>query len=250
VSNALKFTDRGEVIVRAAFDQPGGRLRVEVSDTGIGIDEADLDRIFDEFVQVPGAHQIGVKGTGLGLSVSRGLAALLGGDVGAISAPGSGSTFWVDVPAIHVRRGADEASPAASASSATVLVVDDDPTARYLVHHQVAAHGLRVVEAGTGADGIEIARREGPDVVVLDLSMPDLDGLEVLARLRADAATASIPVIVHSARQLTDDERRTIDGFRASVVAKDASPGSVAAAVERSLGSGRAAEVDPASAPR
>lgn len=235
VSNALKFTEAGSVTVRAAFDPGAGRLRIEVADTGVGIAPDDLERVFDEFVQVPGAHQVGVKGTGLGLPVSRGLATLLGGEVGVTSAPGAGSTFWVDVPAIHVTRRADGDTPATQRTEGTVLVVDDDATARYLVHQQLAAQGLRLVEAATGEEGVELARGERPDVVVLDLSMPDLDGLEVLARLRAVADSATLPVIVHTARQLTRDELRAIDRAGATLLGKDARPGAVAASVRAAL---------------
>ena len=233
VSNALKFTDRGSVTIRARLDAAGRRVRVEVADTGIGIEPDDVDRIFEEFVQVAGGHQIGVKGTGLGLSVSRGLATLLGGDVGVSSVPGAGSTFWVEVPVSYVPPREDAGSASGGGRAATVLVIDDDPTARYLVRHELAAGGVRILEAGTGGDGAELARRDRPDVVVLDLSLPDIDGLEVLARLRATEGPDGLPVVVHTGRRLTDDERRAIQLARASVVSKDARPGALADAVRR-----------------
>jgi CheY-like chemotaxis protein len=116
-----------------------------------------------------------------------------------------------------------------------VLVIDDDATARYLIHHQLAAQGLRLLEAGTGADGVELARRDHPDVVVLDLSMPDVDGLEVLDRFRAVDGMDRTPVIVHTGRRLTDAERRVIDRARATIVVKDAGPGAIAAAVRSAI---------------
>jgi signal transduction histidine kinase len=235
VSNALKFTEAGSVTMRATLTEAGDRVRVDVVDTGIGIDPADLDRVFEEFVQVAGAHQIGVKGTGLGLSVSRGLATLLGGEVGVTSEPGTGSTFWVEVPVSYAPRTRDFESPPPAAASPTVLVIDDDATARYLVHHQLAVQGLRLLEAGTAAGGVELARRDRPDVVVLDLSMPDLDGLEVLERLRATEGLGGTPVIVHTGRRLTDDERRTIHRARATIVSKDAGPGAIASAVRAAI---------------
>jgi signal transduction histidine kinase/CheY-like chemotaxis protein len=235
VSNALKFTDRGSVTMRATLTEAGDRVRIEVADTGIGIEPAELERIFEEFVQVAGAHQVGVKGTGLGLSVSRGLATLLGGEVGVSSAPGTGSAFWVEIPVAYVPRTADDPTRPGEAASPTVLVIDDDATARYLIHHQLAAQGLRLLEAGTGADGVELARRDHPDVVVLDLSMPDVDGLEVLDRFRAVDGMDRTPVIVHTGRRLTDAERRVIDRARATIVAKDAGPGAIAAAVRSAI---------------
>jgi signal transduction histidine kinase/ActR/RegA family two-component response regulator len=235
VANALKFTDRGSVTIRAAKAATPDRVRIEVEDTGIGIDAPDLDRIFEEFVQVPGAHQVGVAGTGLGLSVARGLAALLGGEVGAASVPGSGSTFWVELPTAYEPRSDTPPTRPAAGASPTVLVVDDDPTARYLVRHQLAPQGVRLLEAATGADGVELARRDRADVVVLDLTMPDLDGLDVLARLRAIAGLEATPVIVHTGRRLTDDERGTIERAGARVLLKDAAPGAIAAAVHAAV---------------
>jgi DNA-binding response OmpR family regulator len=103
------------------------------------------------------------------------------------------------------------------------------------VRHQLAPQGVRLLEAATGADGVELARRDRPDVVVLDLSMPDLDGLDVLARLRAIAGLEATPVIVHTGRRLTDDERGTIERAGARVLLKDAAPGAIAAAVHAAV---------------
>ncbi|HET7473927.1 MAG TPA: ATP-binding protein [Candidatus Limnocylindrales bacterium] len=235
VSNALKFTFSGSVTITPQFAADRGRLRIEVTDTGIGIAAEHLDRIFDEFVQVTGSHQVGVKGSGLGLSVSRGLAGVLGGEVGATSTLGEGSTFWVEIPAIHAAgSGADDA-PTDLAAGPTVLVVDDDPTARYLVRHQLAPHGLRLIEAATGAAGLDLVRAERPAVVVLDLTMPDADGLDILAELRADRTTRTLPVIVHTGRELTAGERHRIEAANAQLVRKDAAAGAIAIAVQAAL---------------
>jgi signal transduction histidine kinase len=214
ISNALKFTEEGEVRVSGAVADQDRAITFFVSDTGVGIPPADLDRIFEEFVQVEAAQH----GTGLGLSVSRRLARLLGGDVAVESQPGAGSTFRVTVPTIYA--GTDRADvpdrlPAPAREQdlegLSVVVVDDEETARYIARRALAAHGCRVVDAVDGAAGVRAAREELPDAVVLDLKMPGADGFSVLRQLRDDAATAGIPVIVHTALRLSEDERARLE---------------------------------------
>lgn len=230
VSNALKFTAQGEVRVRASADPDPGWVRFTVTDTGVGIAAHDLERIFEEFVQIEGAHQVGLRGTGLGLPLSRRLAALLGGGLTVESELGRGSTFTLRMPAVLPVAAADEAPrgrrgatlPAAAPASAprTALVVDDDEIARYLARGLLAELGCVVVEAPGGVSGLARATELRPDLIVLDLQMPDMDGFEVLARLRADPATAAIPVVVRTSRQLNADDLAAI-GHVAAIVGKD-----------------------------
>ena len=198
VTNALKFTPEGEVVVRAEVDGPDMVFRV--ADTGIGIAPDDLPRVFEEFVQIPGELQREQTGTGLGLPLCRKLAGILGGTLDVESAVGRGSMFTVRFPLV-----AGEERPAAES---LVLVVDDDEAARYVVRTHLRDSGWEVAEAAGGFEALEIARRAHPAAIVLDLSMPDLDGLGVLEQLRADPALATIAVVVHSSQSL-DDERRT-----------------------------------------
>jgi signal transduction histidine kinase/CheY-like chemotaxis protein len=216
ISNALKFTPAGEVVVCA--EAQDAYAVFEVRDSGVGIAAADLDRIFDEFVQIPGALQRERHGTGLGLPLSRKLAEALGGEINVTSSLGVGTTFTVMLPLSHERKPADSQPPPNLTGS--VLIVDDDETSRYIVaaHLRDSAWTVRAVTGGEAAlRAIALSR---PAAVVLDLSMPDLDGIEVLERLRADASTATVPVVVHTSRLLEPGERARIEGLNARILDK------------------------------
>ena len=223
ISNALKFTERGEVRVFATLEGDGS-VTFSVRDTGIGIAEADQARLFHEFGQVPNPLQIKVRGTGLGLSLSKRLAELLGGSVGVESAPGEGSRFWVTVP--MTAPGFD--APISAAPPAQVpepdlplaLVIDDEQTARYLLRRYLSAVGCRVIEATGGAEGLARAESERPDVIFLDLRMPEMLGTEVLARLKRNPATAAIPVIISTSQTIADDEWLRLSTHATALVGK------------------------------
>jgi signal transduction histidine kinase len=213
ISNALKFTRQGEVRVSVA---PGPRDTVvfSVRDSGVGIAPEDQERIFEEFVQVEGPHQQGVKGTGLGLPLSRRLAELLGGSLTVESEPGHGSTFRAAVARDFTQRqgaGEQDASSQALeqhiAQVPTVLIIDDDEVARYLLQRVLADGSLQFREAASGPEGLHLAGELRPAAIVLDMSLPGMDGFEVLEALRRAPATRSIPVIIHTSRSLTEQER-------------------------------------------
>jgi signal transduction histidine kinase/CheY-like chemotaxis protein len=195
ISNALKFTEQGEVRVTATFDAENGRLNLSVRDTGIGIAPQDHERIFEEFSQVDTRIQKRVKGTGLGLPLSRSLAELLGGELILESVPGQGSVFTLSIPP---ERG-DPSRPQRTADNARkrVLLIDDDETFRYVMR-QIISNEPRYefIEAVDGDDGLKIAREQKPDVIILDLQMPTMDGFTVLQELNADSRTSVTPVIV------------------------------------------------------
>jgi CheY-like chemotaxis protein/anti-sigma regulatory factor (Ser/Thr protein kinase) len=216
ISNALKFTPEGDVTVSA--DQDGEKIIFRVTDTGIGIATDDLERIFDEFVQIPGTHQRRRRGTGLGLPLARKLAEALGGQADVTSAVGVGTTFTVRLP---VR--SDHPSPPAPPPedlSGSVLVVDDDETSRYIVAAHLRDSAWVIRTATGGEQALEAIAKSVPAAVVLDLSMPDLDGVEVLERLRANLATAALPVLVHTSRKLGASELERIRRLNASVLDK------------------------------
>jgi signal transduction histidine kinase len=190
VTNALKFTEAGEVRVVAAL-AGADCVTFTVSDTGIGIDPADQARIFEEFEQVQGSLQVQNRGLGLGLALSRRLAGLLGGTLTVSSAPGAGSTFRVTIPLRH------PTAPPARAGHQRVLMIDDEEAARYVLRRLLLEEpGWEVEETNDGLDGVQRARARRPDVVLLDLRMPGLDGFGVMRALEADPATRGLPVVV------------------------------------------------------
>jgi signal transduction histidine kinase len=223
ISNALKYTEAGEVRVSASYVQEREIVLFSVSDTGIGIAPEDQERIFEEFTQIDHALQKRYKGTGLGLPLTRKLATLLGGTVGVRSTLGAGSMFWAEIPTRYAGAHAAAASSAASTEgkpSLRVLVIDDDETARYTVVSFAQRPGTEVIEAENGLAGIARAQSDRPDVILLDLMMPGIGGHEVLQRLKNDPSTAAIPVIIVTSRFVNDDERTQILARVANVIYK------------------------------
>jgi len=214
ISNALKFTEAGEVRISASMAPGGDAIQFRVADTGIGIAPEYQEWIFEEFTQVDNPLQKNQKGTGLGLPLTRKLARLLGGEVSLRSTPGIGSTFSAEIPVRYVVDGTPESEQAVAVESAPVkskvvriLVIDDDETARYTVATFATSHETEVIEAENGLTGIARAQADQPDLILLDLMMPGIGGHEVLQRLENDAATAHIPVVIVTSRFITDDER-------------------------------------------
>lgn len=214
ISNALKFTPHGEVRVFARHDRESGQISLAVRDTGLGIDPRRKAQLFEEFAQIDNPLQRRVKETGLGLPLSRRLANLLGGDIHVDTAPGAGSTFTLTIPAV---RGERPVPPVPAAGVQRVLVVDDEDTFRYVFRQLIGPDpGVEVIEAVDGADGVQRAREQHPDVIVLDLQMPRLDGYGTLRELYADAGTRDIPVIVSTSSVLDAAARQRL--ARASAI--------------------------------
>jgi signal transduction histidine kinase/CheY-like chemotaxis protein len=245
ISNALKFTEQGEVRVTAALAPDGRNVRFSVADTGIGIARADQERIFEEFGQLENPIQKRVKGTGLGLALSRRLAHLLGGALTLDSVPGRGSTFSLDLPLITVEAPEQAAqAPGGTTGQARplrVLIIDDDEVARYVLKGHLARQEAVILEAANSLQGLRLAQQEQPDVIFLDLVMPGLDGQAVLDQLAANPATRSLPVIILSSQVLGANERRRLEQRAAAVLSKEISAESgaaevIAAALEKALG--------------
>ena len=224
ISNACKFTEEGEVTLSATCSESDGVEWIEfaVSDTGIGMTEAQMDKIFDDFTQAEAATTAKFGGTGLGLSITKQLVEMMGGELSVGSEEGVGSTFTIKVPrAVHqveevesteagLLSGIDEAM---NHANLTLLVIDDDPLAHDLVKRKLGAESYNIISALDGADGLVKARSQRPDLILLDILMPGKDGWAVLAELRADADLSDIPIIVIS--MLDDDQSATALGASA-----------------------------------
>ncbi|MEA2629578.1 MAG: hypothetical protein QOJ10_2038 [Chloroflexota bacterium] len=203
-SNAIKFTPEGGT-VRITAARVGDRLEIVVSDDGIGIAEQDIQRVFKEFQQVDTGIDRMQQGTGLGLSLTRSFAILHGGDVRVESELGKGSRFMIDLPAeAHNpdhNRSATNGSVAKAPvdlSRPLVIIVEDEPAAAELLTRQIERAGFRTEIARTGVDAVAMAKAHRPAAITLDIMLPDVDGWEVLTRLKGDAMTSEIPVIVVS----------------------------------------------------
>jgi signal transduction histidine kinase/CheY-like chemotaxis protein len=224
VSNALKFTERGEVRVKC--EQTPGEVVISVRDTGIGIPHEHQERIFQEFTQVENPLQRSVKGTGLGLPLSRKLAELLGGSLRVSSTPGAGSTFRFTLPAtlvVHPDGSPSLQVPGTASEPAgldVLLVIDDDEVSRYLIRQFLRGTGLAMTEADNGSSGLDRARFDRPRAILLDLSMPEMSGFEVLDLLRRDPETADIPVIIYTSRTLSASDRERLATGRAELLPK------------------------------
>ncbi|MBB6095117.1 signal transduction histidine kinase [Povalibacter uvarum] len=206
ISNALKFTEQGEIHVSAHYDSAARAMTFAVSDTGIGISAEDRDRIFEEFTQVDSQLQRAVKGTGLGLPLSRKLAELIGGEVWVDSEIGRGSTFYFSVPIELAPR--DNAVTERRARK--VLLVDDDETFRYVLRQIIAqdAH-YAVTEAVDGDQALRIIRDDPPDVIILDLQMPRVSGFSVIEQLPG-SFRERIPIIACTSLQLDSQVREKL----------------------------------------
>ena len=196
VSNAAKFTEGGRIVLRASRD--GGMVSISVADSGIGMTEEQLERLFQRFSQADVSTTRRFGGTGLGLAITRAFCRLLGGDVAVASVYGQGSTFTIQIPAELPQQAPEEEAPEAAAHPAQhlVLVIDDDQSQRDLVGRFLEREGFAVRTAPDGRSGLEIARTTRPRAILLDVMMPKMDGWSVLTALKADPDLARIPVVM------------------------------------------------------
>ncbi len=199
ISNALKFTERGEIRVRASYDEATDRVAFSVADTGIGIAKGDMAHIFEEFSQLDSHLQRRVKGTGLGLPLSKRLAELLGGSVNVESTPGMGSVFTLSVPRTYagarVEEVADEPTVVQTGMMA-VLAVEDQPEDRLVYDRLLRGTDFQLITAQSVARARDTLARVTPRAILLDLVLGNQDAWKFLAELKREAATAAIPVIV------------------------------------------------------
>nr|WP_247887227.1 PAS domain S-box protein [Azospirillum sp. SYSU D00513] len=214
LSNAAKFTERGTVTLSA--EREGEEVLFRVADTGIGMTAAQVDRLFERFMQADSSTTRRFGGTGLGLAITKAFAEMLGGGISVDTAPGKGTTFTLRLPA-ELRRagvaavaaatqtgnGAVQApqAPAVQDARETVLVIDDEQAMRELLARFLHREGFGVALAPDGKEGLDLARRIRPSAILLDVMMPHADGWTVLSALKADPELAEIPVIIVSARR-------------------------------------------------
>jgi CheY-like chemotaxis protein len=244
VANAIKFTEQGVIVIRVAAAPPvDGRvcLRFEVEDSGIGIDAATLERLFRPFEQADNSATRAHSGTGLGLAVTRRFARAMGGDAGAESVAGRGSRFWFTAwlaTAAGAEAGEPTLVPAAPAEAGRfagrrVLLVEDEPVNRLIARSLLERSGLTVVEAADGAQALELAAAQPFDLILMDMQMPRMDGLEATRRLRQRSAKP--PIVALTANAFAEDRRSCLDTGMDDFLAKPFEPAGLEAMLSKWL---------------
>ena len=202
LSNATKFTNEGEIGI-TVVDNPGNQSLIDfqISDSGIGMTSEQVDKVFKPFTQADEKTTRKFGGTGLGLTITKMFSEMMGGGITLSSVINEGTTFTVTIPKIVIdpkklKEVAEENTPTTTEGSFTILVIDDDPNAQELMKKFLLKENYMVLQATSGHDGLDLAAKHLPDLITLDVMMPEMDGWEVLAALQNNETTKNIPVIM------------------------------------------------------
>ncbi len=223
--NALKFTDRGSITLRCRVAEEAEAatvLRWEVTDTGIGISPPDLAKLFSAFTQADDSMTRRYGGTGLGLAISKRLVELMGGSIGVDSTPGQGSTFWFTVRLAAGSNPADSEPEAVTHAQAEgrlrqhhagkrILLAEDEPINQEVSRHLLAGAGLEVDIAKDGVEAVELAQRNDYALILMDVQMPNLDGLDATRAIRRQSRNTRTPILAMTANAFAEDRRRCVD---------------------------------------
>ncbi|GHG94098.1 ATP-binding protein [Pseudodonghicola xiamenensis] len=225
VGNAVKFTRDGEIEIETEWLKDGRTVEFRVIDDGIGIAEADLERIFQDFETLDSSYARQAGGTGLGLGIARRLAEMLGGEIGAESEPGEGSLFWLRLPleptAPPARSLPRQQATRALPAPLDLLLVEDNEINRFVAREMLLADGHRVTEASDGSAGVDWAEKHHFDAILMDISMPVLDGPRATRRIRAGSGpSAQAPIIAVTAHALPEEIARFQDAGMTHYISK------------------------------
>ena len=251
LSNASKFTRNGRVLVEVERSGAGAEERIffRVKDEGIGMTSEEIGRLFKPFSQADATTARNYGGTGLGLALCKRFAELMGGGIDVRSAKGEGSTFTVFLPvevealhpeSVHQRLQSgewanEESSDGMPGDARRVLVIDDDLAIQEVLRAFLRREGYRVLTAKSGEEGIRLARQQRPDLITLDVNLPDLDGWDVLSRLKSDLDLAEIPVFMLT---VDEDQKRGFALGASEYLTKPIERTRLAAVLERYRGDG------------
>lgn len=223
LSNAIKYNVPGGCVTVSCSRKPNAHMRIEVKDTGIGIAPEKRAELFNAFSRL-GAEESAIEGTGIGLAISRRLVELMNGEVGVESQPGAGSIFWLLLPSGRVAeqslapalRMTAPGKPLTGNAGYTVLYIEDNPAnLRFMTHLLRRRSNLNLLTATDPAAGLRLAEEHRPDLILLDLHLPGMDGFEVFHHLQNSTQTRDIPVIAVSANAMPNDIERALNaGFK------------------------------------
>ncbi|PXA75059.1 histidine kinase [Caulobacter sp. D4A] len=243
LNNAVKFTERGKIVARLVIE-PGeveDRLRFEVIDTGVGVPIEDQARLFQRFVQLDSGATRAYGGAGLGLAISKSLVELMGGRIGADSAPGHGSCFWFELPAAEAEPLAAPTPEAArDPRAARILLVDDHPMNREIGVGLLRLAGCHVETAENGRQALAAAARGHFDIILMDIHMPEMDGLAATRAIRGlEGEAGRVPIIAMSADALPQQVERCFAAGMVDHIAKPVQREVLYAKIGRWLEAGR-----------
>ncbi len=227
LSNAVKYNRPSGTVTTTIQPRPGGRVRIDVTDTGQGISQQALAKLFTPFERLD-AGQTGIEGTGLGLALSRSLVQAMGGDIGVSSSQGQGSTFWVEFPAAETAAVAEHAvehdavvAARAYTAAKTMLYVEDVIENVLLVEQILKKRpSVTLIPAMLGRAALDLARQHHPDLILLDVHLPDMTGGEVIRHLRANPATTGTPIVILSADATARQKVRLLAAGAAAYLTK------------------------------
>jgi len=217
MSNAVKYNRPGGSITLRIAPAADDQVRIMVSDNGQGIPAKRMEELFQPFNRL-GEENSAIAGTGIGLSISRQLVELMGGSIGAESEAGVGSTFWIELPAedaLPQTDASESTEDAATAEQFTILYVDDNPSnLKHMSKLLARRHGIHLITAHSPAIGLARANEKRPDLIILDINMPGMNGFEVLARLRTEPWAQHKPIVALTANTTERDIQRGMEaGF-------------------------------------